>query len=159
MEIGGWRRKFTQQNPPAAMLEAEIAMKVPWFTEMAMVSPLVVIKEAKSTALGGALFRIDVVVENAGYMPTNLTRRAIVAELAKPVRASLKLGNATLVDGPLAASLGHIPGRRNITASGPAAHTATSSWVVKAGTAGAVEVEVVVVSEKGGTDRRRVVLR
>ena len=159
VEIGGWRRKFTQQNPPAAMLEAEIAMKVPWFTEMAMVSPLVLIKEAKSTALGGALFRIDVVVENAGYMPTNLTRRAIVAELAKPVRASLKLGNATLVDGPLAASLGHIPGRRNITASGPAAHTATSSWVVKAGTAGAVEVEVVVVSEKGGTDRRRVVLR
>ena len=159
VEIGGWRRKFTQQNPPPAMLAAEIAIKVPWFTEMAMVSPLVAIKDAKAASLGGGLFRIDAVVENTGYMPTNITRRALVAELAKPVRASLKLGNATLVDGPVVASLGHIPGRRNLTASEPAANTATASWVVKAGAAAAGEVEVVVVSEKGGTDRRKVVLR
>jgi hypothetical protein len=159
VEIGGWRRKFTQQNPPPAMLEAEIAMKVPWVTEMAMVSPLVAIKDAKATALGGGLFRVDVVVENSGYMSTNITRRAIVAELAKPVRASLRLGNATLADGPAMVTLGHIRGRRNITASEPAANTATASWVVKAGTAGAGDVEVVVVSEKGGADRRKVVLR
>ncbi len=91
-------RKFTQQNPPSAMLEAEIAMKVPWFTEMAMVSPLIAIRDAKATALGGGLFRVEVEVENTGYMPTNITSRAIKAELAKPVRASLKLTGAKEVD-------------------------------------------------------------
>ena len=160
VEIGGWRRKFTQQNPPPAMLEAEIKMKVPWFSEMAMVSPLVVIKEAKVTALGGGLFRVDVVVENTGYMPTNITQRAIVAELAKPVRASLKLTGAALVQGAASISLGHIPGRRSVSPSSPRPNVASASWVVKGGpgsVAGQVEVEV--VSEKGGTDRRSLVLR
>ncbi len=159
VEIGGWRRKFTQQNPPPAMLEAEIAIKVPWFTEMAMVSPLVTIRDAKATALAGGLFRVDVVVENAGYLPTNITRRAIVAELAKPVRTSLKLSGATLVDGSLAKSLGHIPGRRSVSSSSPSPYTVTTSWVVKAGSSAGAEVEITVASEKGGTDRRTLVLR
>jgi len=158
VEIGGWRRKFTQQNPPPAMLEAEIALKVPWFTEMAMVSPLVAIKDAKATALGGGLFRVDVTVENGGYMPTNITKRAITAELSKPVRATLKPNGAALVDGTPVVSLGNLPGRRGITAAAPRQNVATASWVVKAA-ASATEVEIEVVSEKGGTDRRKVALR
>lgn len=158
VEIGGWRRKFTQQNPPPSMLEAEIAMKVPWFTEMAMVSPLVAIRDAKAVALGGGLFRVEVEVENRGYMPTNITKRAIVAELAKPVRASLKLNGASLVDGSAVVSLGNIPGRRGIPAASPRHNAATASWVVKSGP-GAADVEIEVVSEKGGTERRRVTLR
>jgi hypothetical protein len=156
--IGGWRRKFTQQNPPPSMLEAEIAMKVPWFTEMAMVSPLVAIKEAKATALGGGLFRVDLAVENGGYMPTNVTERAIVAKLAKPVRASLKLTMAALVDGKPTTSLGHIPGRRALSSASPQGNVRTHSWVLRAAAPGS-EVEIEVVSEKGGTDRRTVALR
>ncbi|MBK5257509.1 MAG: hypothetical protein JJE39_15905, partial [Vicinamibacteria bacterium] len=158
VEIGGWRRKFTQQNPPPSMLEAEIAMKVSWFTEMAMVSPIVAIQKAKATALGGGLFRVDLVVENRGYMPTNITERAIVAKLAKPVRASLKLTAAALVDGKAAISLGHIPGRRSLSAASPNDNARTLSWVLRATTPGLV-VEIEVVSEKGGTDRRKVALR
>jgi len=158
VEIGGWRRKFTQQNPPPALLEAEIAMKVPWFTEMAMVSPLVAIRDAKATALGGGLFRVDVTVENTGYMPTNITRRAITAELAKPVRATLKLNGAALVDGMPVVSLGNLPGRRGITSAAPRQNVATASWVVRA-VASATDVLIEVVSEKGGTERRRVPLR
>lgn len=158
VEIGGWRRKFTQQNPPPSMLEAEIAMKVPWFTEMAMVSPIIVIKEAKATALGGGLFRVDVTVENGGYLPTNLTKRAITAEIAKPVRATLKTNGATLVEGRAVVSLGNIPGRRGITPAAPRQNMATASWVVK-DPASAAEVEIEVVSEKGGTERRKVALR
>ncbi len=157
IEVGGWRRKFTQQNPPPSMLEAEIAIKVPWFTEMAMVSPIVSIKDAKATPLGGGLFRVEVVVENGGYMPTNITKRAIVAELAKPVRATLKLTGASLVEGKATVSLGNIPGRRGISAGSPRANAVTTSWVVKGATA-AAEVEIEIVSEKGGTDRRKLVL-
>ncbi len=158
VEIGGWRRKFTQQNPPPSMLEAEIAMKVPWFTEMAMVSPIIAIKDAKATPLGGGLFRVEVVVENGGYMPTNITKRAIVAELAKPVRATLKLTGASLVEGKATVSLGNLPGRRGISAGSPRENVVTASWVVKGATA-AAEVEIEIVSEKGGTDRRKVALR
>ena len=140
------------------MLEAEIAMKVPWFTEMAMVSPIVSIKDAKATSLGGGLFRVDLVVENGGYMPTNITKRAIVAELAKPVRVSLKLMGASFVDGQATVSLGNIPGRRGISAASPRQNVATASWIVKGATP-AAEVEIEVVSEKGGTERRKIALR
>jgi hypothetical protein len=158
VEIGGWRRKFTQQNPPPSMLEAEISMKVPWFTEMAMVSPRVVINEAKATGLGGGLFRVEVAVENTGFMPTNITQRAIIASLARPVRASLRAVGATLVEGGATVSLGNIPGRRGITAASPRANLASASWVVRA-TAPGAEVEVEVASQKGGTERRKVTLR
>ena len=158
VEIGGWRRKFTQQNPPPSMLEAEIAMKVPWFTEMAMVSPVIVIREARATALGGGLFRVDVTVENGGYMPTNITKRAITAELAKPVRATLRLNGATLLEGGPVVSLGNIPGRRGITSAAPRQNLATTSWVVRS-PAAVTEVEIEVASEKGGTERRKVALK
>jgi hypothetical protein len=164
VEIGGWKRKFTQQNPPPKLLEKEIAMKVPWFIYIANTSPLLRLVEAKATALGGGLFRIDALVENEGFLPTNLTERALKAELAKPVRARLKPRNADVAEGKVVKDLGSIPGTRALRGPGfsggvaPAANRRDVSWVVKAGGADA-SVEVEVVSEKGGTERRTLPLR
>jgi predicted amidohydrolase YtcJ len=156
VEIGGWRRRFTQVNPPPRLLEAEIAMKVPWFLQMASSSPRVRIVEARSTALGGGRHRIEAVVENEGLLPTHVTERALKAHLAQPVRATLQLRGGE-VEGPAVRSVGHIPGTR-VRPGGPAApdNRRAVSWVVKAG--GAAAAEIVVASEKGGTDRRTLAL-
>jgi hypothetical protein len=146
------------------MLEQEIAMKVPWFIYIANSSPNLRLLDVKATPFGGGLFRVDAVVENEGYLPTNVTERAIKAELAKPVRARLKPRNAEVAEGKATKDLGNIPGTRALRGSGfggggaPAANRREVSWVVKAkGADAAVEVEI--WSEKGGTERRTLALK
>jgi hypothetical protein len=162
--IGGWRRKFTQTNPPPRMLEAELALKVPWLVYIASVSPLVRIAEARSVPLGGGLHRIEATVENDGFLPTHVTERALVARLARPVRATLSLRGAERTGGEERVELGHLPGRRSVEAPGsfgggaPSAHRRQVSWVVRA-TGPGTTAEVRVVSEKGGTDVRVLALR
>ena len=88
VEIGGWKRKFTSQNPPGKFLERELAMKVPWFIYIANTAPLLRILDARSTPLQGrAGHRIDVQLVNEGFLPTNITARALKAQLARPVIA------------------------------------------------------------------------
>jgi hypothetical protein len=158
VEIGGWRRKLTQQNPPPKLLEAEIAMKVPWFAYVIGSSPLLRIVEARATSLGGGLHRIEATVENEGMLPTHMTERALKAHLAKPVRATLKLEGGEVVDGAATRSLGHIPGTRGLRGGAmPAANRRSVSWVVKAGSGAKALLEV--ASEKGGTVRQTLVLR
>lgn len=164
VEIGGWKRKFTQQNPPPRLLEGEIAMKVPWFTYMAMSSPRLRLVEAKATPLGGGVYRVEATVENDGYLPTNVTARAVKAELAKPVRAHLAVKNAELADGRHEQNLGNLPGTRALRGPGffgggsASANRRSVSWVVKTKGADA-SVDVEIVSEKGGTERRTLALR
>lgn len=146
------------------MLEKEIAMKVPWFIYIANSSPLLRLASATATALGGGLFRIDAVVENDGFLPTNVTERAIKAELAKPVRARLKTKNAEVAEGKAVKDLGNIPGTRALRGSGfggggaPAANRREVSWVVRSKAADA-SVEVEIASEKGGSERRTLALK
>jgi hypothetical protein len=142
------------------MLEAEIAMKVPWFLYIAGASPLLQMVDARARSLGGNLHRVEAVVENAGYLPTNLTERALTARLAKPVRATLKVTGGEVVDEPATRDLGHLPGTRALQAPGgaPFANRRSVSWLVRATTADP-KVEIEVASEKGGTERRGVDLR
>jgi hypothetical protein len=181
VEIGGWKRKFTSQNPPGKFLEREIAMKVPWFIYIVKSSPLLRLVEASVAPEGNGAHRIEVQVVNEGFLPTNVTDRALKAHLVQPVRAKLILKGADIVTGTPTADLGHIPGTRpgpgrasgasgasgatgargasGTASSGAAASNRRSvSWVVKAAPRGGT-AEVVIVSEKGGTERRTLILR
>jgi hypothetical protein len=164
LEIGGWKRKYTQQNPPPKLLEHEVAMKVPWFIYIAMSSPNLVVSDAKAVALGGGLFRLSAVVTNDGYLPTHITERAQKAKLAQPVRARLELKNAELADGKAVVDLGSIPGTRALRGPGfagggaPAVNRREVSWVVKAkGPDASADLEI--ASEKGGRERRTLALK
>ena len=103
---------------------------------------------------------------NVGYLPTNLTQRALDAEIAVPVRIILDLEDADLVEGSLRTDVGHLFGMRDIGDSLPtvAAETITFSdprtrgtvrYVLRARGPNPI-VNVTVASEKGGTHRRRV---
>ncbi|MDH5805875.1 MAG: M14 family metallopeptidase [Gemmatimonadota bacterium] len=158
VEIGGWRARFTRRNPPPHLLQGEIEKYVPWMLYLAESSPRVIVKDLTVTSLGDDLYRIRLAVENEGYLPTNMTERALEVKVAVPVRVVLDVGAADLITGMPRTTLGHLAGRRDVQGSeGSSATTASVEYVVRAN--GEESVTLTVHSEKGGTTRRVVELR
>ncbi len=156
VEIGGWRSKFIRQNPPPHLLKGELELYVPWMLWLAEISPRIVLRDVEATSLGSGLFRITGVVENEGYLPTNITQRALDAQVAVPVRAILELTDVELVSGSLRTELGHLLGTRDDQGrTGTAGMRRTLEYVVSA-TGSDPRVSITAVSEKGGTVRREV---
>jgi hypothetical protein len=114
VEIGGWKRRFTQRNPPDHLLNEEIQKYLPWMIWLAEISPRLVIRDAHVERIDSErLFKITITVENEGYLPTYITQRALDAEIAHPVRARVKLADAELVTGREYTDLGHLGGSRD----------------------------------------------
>ncbi len=93
VELGGWKRLFMFRNPPAHHLP-ELCHKNMLFTlQHALISPRLNISDVKATRVADELFKIEAIVENLGYLPTYVTRRAIDAKVVTPVIAELALGD------------------------------------------------------------------
>ena len=159
VEVGGWRRKFTGQNPPPHLLQGEVELYVPWMIWLAEISPKIAMRDVESASVGGDLFRVTGIVENEGYLPTNITRRALENETAVPVRVTLEFVNAELVTGSARTTLGHLLGSRDTQGqSGTSGARAAFEYVVRA-TGGNARLVITAVSEKGGVVREEVRLR
>jgi hypothetical protein len=155
VEVGGWRTRFTRQNPPPHLLEDEIIQYVPWMLWLAEVSPRVVIRDVEVTPVGSDdVFKVSVTVENEGYLPTNITQRALDAEVAVPVRAIVRLTNAEIVSGSSRTDIGHLPGLRDTQrgGAGTAGARRNLDYVVRV-TGRNPSIAVEVQSEKGGVSR------
>jgi len=159
VEIGGWRTRFTTQNPPTRFLKGELEKYVPWLLWLAEIGPRIALTESAALAIGTTgLYRVHAVVENAGYLPTNITRRAIDARLIEPVYATIELKDAELVSGARRASLGHVPGLRDVGGQGSGETRRRIEYVVRrTGQRGVLVLTV--TSEKGGVARREIQLR
>lgn len=167
VEIGGLVRKFTIMNPPPKLLEKEL--KLPWYLYLAEIAPQVKIKETKVSHLDGKAFSLKVTVENQGFLPTNITEWAIKVGLAKPVVVKINLKNAEILEGKEKIRIGHIPGNQtylrsksfpvNPNRSGIALpdNELCANWILKK-TGKNADVIVTVISEKAGTDSKKVLL-
>ena len=159
VEIGGWRTRFTTQNPPTRFLKGELEKYVPWLLWLAEIGPRIALTESAALAIGTTgLYRVHAVVENAGYLPTNITRRAIDARLIEPVYATIELKDAELVSGARRASLGHVPGLRDVGGQGSGETRRRIEYVVRR-TGQRPAVVLTVTSEKGGVIRKEIPLR
>ncbi len=126
--------------------------------------PFLKIEEIETKALGDDLFRLTVVVVNEGFLPTNVTQKAIDNRLVRPVKATLKLEGAELLIGKPGVELGHIPGRE-ISSSRFGSRSVSSSpnkktvqWLLR-GKKKKVVGEVVIESQKAGTTRKEIIVR
>lgn len=156
VEIGGWNTRYIRQNPPPAFIKGEIEMYVPWMLWLAETSPRVVIRDSQLTPLDkGKLFRLAISIENEGHLPTNITKRAMEAQFAAPVRASINLFDAELVTGRPRTDLGHLTGRRDGETS---ASRAEVVYVIRA-TGSNPRAVVTIISEKGGTTKKEFSLK
>ena len=111
VELGGWKTKFTTQNPPPRFLRAECEKLARFALSHAATAPRLQ-TSLKTEQLSQGLRRVELIVENAGYLPTNVTRMAADKKLAKPVEAEIELPtDASLVSGERKVELGHLAGR------------------------------------------------
>lgn len=100
VELGGWNTLYSWSNPPPAMLEREIAKFPCWLLWHLLISPKLELKEAGAKHLGGETWRIRLVVQNTGWLPTYVTKhalenhlvRGVVCEIHLPDGAELILG-------------------------------------------------------------------
>lgn len=117
VELGGWDSALWIRNPPPHLLEAEVAPHADWAIWHVLISPALRVQTLEATALGGAggagdTWLVRLVVANTGWLPTNVTARALERKGVKPLVVSLDLPEgAELVGTNLLQELGQLAGR------------------------------------------------
>ncbi len=144
VELGGWDWLHTWTNPPPEFLEKEIQPFPNWLVWHALISPKLALREASAVPLGEGAYRLRLVVENTGWLPTYVTKKAlekklrgVVCEIELPKGAKLETGKSR-------EELGQLEGR---------AYKEALPNVESEGTHERLKVEWVIRSPKGGRVR------
>ena len=164
VQLGGWKMKEVLQNAPPSFLKAEAHKNCVFTLKHAGAVPRIAIEKAVAEHLGDGVYRIEVVVKNKGYLPTNITEMAKQNKTARPVTVELALPQgAELILGKVKEEAGHLEGR--VIAPGlnfypgnlSTAKEKRLEWVVKAPNGGDLAVKA--VSEKAGKAATTLALR
>lgn len=163
IEIGGWDPMYIHRNPPPQFLHTLYEGNALFTLRHAAASPLVRVTRLDAERVTGDVYKLTAVIENQGYLPTNLTQRALTIAIAQPVTAHLSAdSDLTLVTGATETDLGHLGGRVERVQAYDAWRRPWQEaarkveWVVRA--APGTRVTVKAVSEKGGTHRAETTL-
>ena len=163
IELGGWNTLYSWRNPPRVYAEAEVSRHLAWILALSETLPRLVIHTLEVTPLGKDTYRLNLVVENAGFLPTYTSQQAQKRRCVRPVRVELGLPeNAKLLNGKRRSELGHLEGRSNkmgVTATyagSPTDNRARVEWVITAPQGTTINVNV--LSERAGTIRQTVKL-
>jgi len=125
VELGGWDALYTWSNPPHGLLEKEVERFPPWLVWHLLISPRLVIREACALALGDDTWTVRLVVQNTGWLPSYVTKRALSNKLARGVVCEIELPQgARLETGNPREELGQLEGR----AYKPAAPSGWAGW-------------------------------
>jgi hypothetical protein len=123
-----------------------------WHLYLMEQSPLVRVTDVQAEPLGGRLVRVKTRIENLGQLPTYVTKQALIAKVAQPVRARIEVAGATLISGPAEVELGHLEG----SASDAADRSRSAEWVIQLdGDNINPVVTITSISQKGGNDTSR----
>jgi murein tripeptide amidase MpaA len=122
VEIGGWNRFHAFSNPPPQFLERELARFPRWLVWQALLSPLLETVHADATATGDGHYTVTLVVQNAGYLPTYVSKRALDRKVVRGVIVEVEVPDeVTLVQGKRRVELPQLEGRAY-------KHTGISFW-------------------------------
>lgn len=167
VEIGGWDAHYAFRNPPPMFLEREVSPLGDWAIWQAACSPKLEIRDVLVAPEG----RARIVVQNVGWLPTNVSETAKKRNLCRPVRGEVARkgeplpgsGGAQpqwLLGGALRQERGQLAGRNHVSAGGfgwqlnGTDDVAVFEWVLAPG-----EYEVVVQHERAGKVRAHVAIR
>lgn len=145
VEIGGWNRMMVFTNPPPALREKEIARFPQWLLWQTLISPKLEVREVQVTAAGVDTWRVRLVVQNSGWLPSYVSKMAVKRKLLRGVLAEITLpAGAALVSGKPREELGELEGWAYL-------HTGISFWPHKTPTGDRAYVDWI-VSAKSGTE-------
>jgi len=161
VEIGGWNYNYFIQNPPARFAEQEWKKNCLFEVKRAGLTPLLEISQLEKESLGDGLFRIVATISNQGYLPTNVTQKAIQNGIDKPVLIRFSCQGGDLLFGEIETEIGHIPGnipaRSSSRMRGSLQRTnqKTVKWLIRLKTSKA-DVIITAASEKAGTTAKKI---
>jgi murein tripeptide amidase MpaA len=162
VELGGWDGLFAWTNPPLHLLEKEISPFPEWIVWHALISPKLELRESGVTLLGGGTYRLRVVVENTGWLPTYVTKKALEKKVVRGVICELGLPRgASLESGKVREEFSQLEGRAYKTVNPDEFEEGTTDrlkleWVVKAPRGSTVRLTV--RHERAGTIRLKLKL-
>ncbi|HZQ05972.1 MAG TPA: M14 family metallopeptidase [Anaerolineae bacterium] len=158
IEIGGWDMGYCWRNPPPEFLEKELALFPPWLVWCALISPKLELHDASAKALGENTYRVRAVVQNVGWLPTYVTKKALEKKLLRGVIVEVELpAGATLETGKAREDIGQLEGRAykdatvTVWNADPTEDRAKIEWTVKAPNGGTLKI--VAKHERAGTVR------
>ncbi len=112
VEIGGFDLIRSWYNIPFDRLEKEVEPHSDWLVYLGLATPRLAVRSFTAEPAGESTWRVRLVVENTGWLPTNGSQEAIDEQVVGGVEADLALpGGARLVEGSARRSLGQLQGR------------------------------------------------
>lgn len=172
IEIGGWNSMYAFRNPPPSFLEKEIAPLSDWVLYHALISPKLELTSATVTMLadldrqdadGHATFRIQAVVDNVGWLPTYISKKALEKKVVREVVAEIELPDDTKFhSGKKRMEVGQLEGRAYKSAvpygwtSDATSERVKVEWVVRAQLGATAKITI--RHERAGTVRAEVIL-
>ena len=165
IEIGGWNRFHAFGNPPPQFLEREVARFPRWLLWQALLSPKLELVTADALALGDGAWRVRLVVQNTGWLPSYVSKRALERKVVRGVIAEIAIPrDGELVSGKRREEIGQLEGKaykHTGISFWPDYHVTDDrgkiEWIVR-GKAGDT-VELVARHERAGTVRASVLLQ
>ena len=155
VELGGWDFMYTWRNPPTNFLGSEVKRNTPLVLAMGNMLPQLSIKSLEVNSLGDGKYKINLVVENKGFLPTYTSEQGKNRKAVRPVRVELEIPEeVTLINGKLRQEIGHLEGRSNkldvsaIWAFSPTDNRARVEWMFNASRD--AEIKVNVLSDRAG---------
>jgi hypothetical protein len=161
VELGGWDHIFAFRNPPKAFLEEEVNLFPEWLLWSALLSPRLELFEATTKDLGDNSYRVRVVLENTGWLPSYVTKKALEKKVVRDLVCEIELPDgATLETGKKREELGQLEGRAYkrafMSADDATDDRVKVAWVVHAPEGGTVKV--VARHQRAGTVRTEIEL-
>lgn len=177
VELGGWNWLHIWANPPSAYLEQEVAPFPQWLVWHLLISPClellqvdvqpVMLNQETSTStastappIQSGLYRIRLVVQNTGWLPTYITQQALKQNSVSGCLATIDLPErALLIAGKRQIDLGQLDGRAHVTVTpqaDPTRDRAKAEWIVQAPTGSMINLSV--HHDRAGTVRTTVEL-
>jgi hypothetical protein len=164
VEIGGWNRFHAFSNPPPQCLARELARFPRWLLWQALTSPKLELVAVEAEALSGDCHRVRIVVQNSGWLPSYVSKRALERKVVRGAIAEIDLPpGATLVQGKRREDVGQLEGKafkHTGVSFWPDVHVTDDrvkvEWVLRA--PAGTEVALSVRHERAGVVRARVVL-
>jgi hypothetical protein len=156
VEIGGWNRMAIFTNPPPPLREKEVARFPKWLLFNALTSPQLALRSAEAVRTGADTWRVRLVVENTGWLPTYVSKMAVKHKVLRGVLAEITLpAGAQLVDGKARTALGELEGWAYLHTGisfwpnrSPTADRAHADWIVKG--APGTRIELAAWHERAG---------
>ncbi|NDP42576.1 MAG: carboxypeptidase [Aromatoleum sp.] len=143
VELGGWNRFEAFSNPPPQFLAKELARFPKWLLWQALTSPKMELVAAEADALGEDTWRVRLVVQNTGWLPSYVSKRMLERKVVRGVIAEITLpAGGELLHGKRREDAGQLEGKAY-------KHTGVSFWPDYHVTDDRAKIEWVVRGKKG----------